>query len=191
MANNVTSTVYVKGTKELIDKVDEMFSHEKGGDKFSSNTEWLAKTVYEEYDWSTTPIGAKWCYLEQDEREDDNTYLFTTVSAWDAPIQYLEKLTEVVVGLDESAVVECTYIDEAPNFIGAFYGSKNGTYTLQEEPDDRPDEYDYEDEEGDIDYVAYDEAVDNYYYELDDLTNEMLAEARVEVDGDILTESEE
>ena len=184
MANHVTSSIRINGTKELIDKVEEMFNHEKGGKKFEMKTEWLAKTVYDEYDWQTTPIGAKWCYLDDECRESDNEYYFTTVSAWSAPIDYLKKLTEVLVAIDDSTTIECTYQDEMPNFVGAFYGSKNGVVDREDEPDDRPDEEDFEDEDGEIDDYAYDDAVDSYYYGLDDLTQEILEDIKYEIDGE-------
>ena len=184
MANHVTSGIRINGTKELIDKVVEMFNHDKGGKKFEMKTEWLAKTVYDDYDWQTTPIGAKWCYLDDECRESDNEYYFATVSAWSAPIDYLKKLTEVLVAIDDSTTIECTYQDEMPNFVGAFYGSKNGVLDREDEPDDRPEEEDFEDEDGEIDDYAYDDAVDSYYYGLDDLTQEILEDIKYEVDGE-------
>jgi hypothetical protein len=192
MANYVTSSIYIKGTKELIDEVDKIFDHKKGGDKYSEKSEWLARTVYEDFDpsraWMSENVGTKWCHLEQDSREGDDTFWFTTVSAWGFPKEYLEKLTETLLEIDDSVVIECTYQDEAPNFVGGFYGSKNGTKFHEGDDYEYPDEDDYLDDEGDVDYDAYDEAMDSFYYELDEVAQEYLSEAKYDVEGDLITE---
>ena len=177
MANNVNSTIRVKGTKELIDKINEMFAHKIGKD-----SEWFARTIYDEYesssDWMAKHIGPKWIYSDYAGKEGDEEFEIQTVSAWEFPKEYLKKLLEIILAIDDSATVECTYQDEIPKFVGAFYGTKNGNDYKQEVPDDGPDEDDFEDDEGDIDDVAYDEAVENYEYELDDLCQKLLDELK-------------
>jgi hypothetical protein len=65
-----------------------------------------------------------------------------------------------------------------PNFVGAAYGNKNG-YTDEFDHDvERPSEDDFEDEDGEIDYDAYDEAEMNFDYEMDEIKDELLKECK-------------
>jgi len=107
-------------------------------------------------------------------KEGEEEFEVQTVSAWEFPKEYLKKLLEIILAIDDSATVECTYQDEIPKFVGAFYGTKNGNDYKQEVPD----EDDFEDDEGDIVDVVYDEAVENYEYELDDLCQKLLDELK-------------
>jgi hypothetical protein len=186
MANNVTSNINVRGAKDVIDLVEKMFNHENGGEKNGLGTEWLARTILDENikwediggQWVFDNIGPKWCYLEDDCREDDNTYYISTISAWSAPTEYLDNLLKKLTEVDESVEIECTYEDEMPNFVGSYYGNKSGSISYQDDDIEIPDEDDFDS------YEEYEEAYEEFNEGLYDIKQNLLSECKSFVNGD-------
>jgi len=115
--------------KELYSKVRQDSHYQWFGDIFQ--TDELSYEKLETYDWTIPNIGAKWCYFE-DKDED----FFSTESAWDAPIDGIEKLLEDLSQYDNKMITVVRYEDEFPNFIGA------AVYVGNRQIDSRQDESD-------------------------------------------------
>jgi hypothetical protein len=195
MANNVWTTINIEGgTPETMKKVAELFEHEKGGKSSDMDSEWLCRTIYEDYEptrsWMHENMGPKWIYVE-DLMIFEDYIEFSTQSAWDYPDIYLKKLLETVLKIDEAITIRAQFDDEMPNFVGAAYGNKNGYYDLFDHDVERPSEEDFEDEEGEIDYDAHDEAVEKYDYELDEIKDDLLSECQTALSDKVITEAEE
>lgn len=190
MANEVWTSVQINGgSPESVKKVGEIFDNEKIKDK--TGTEWLARTLYDEIEdsrtWMYEHIGPKWCEME-DYLIFEDYIEFSTRSAWDYPDIYLKKLLETILKIDEDFEIVVQFDDEMPNFVGAAYGNKNG-YTDEFDHDvDRPSEEDFEDEDGEYDDDAYDEALERFHYDMDDVKDELLSECKSSLKDKVITE---
>ena len=120
MANNVTFKVsFEQINKAATERLKEMFSRFQNndcnfGDMFVDGKE--GSPTYEETNtrnWYNENIGSKWCYLE----EYDDDYLFGR-SAWAAPWEGLHWLADQLGELDPELLMNVSYEDEGPNFVG-------------------------------------------------------------------------
>ena len=120
MANNVTFKVsFEQINKAAKERLKEMFSRFQDndcnfGDMFVDGKE--GSPTYEETstrNWYNENIGSKWCYLE----EYDDDYLFGR-SAWAAPSDGLHWLAEQLGELDPELLMNVSFEDEMPNFVG-------------------------------------------------------------------------
>ena len=120
MANNVTFKVsFEQINKAAKERLKEMFSRFQDndcnfGDMFVDGKE--GSPTYEETNtrnWYNENIGSKWCYLE----EYDDDYLFGR-SAWAAPWEGLHWLADQLGELDPELLMNVSYEDEGPNFVG-------------------------------------------------------------------------
>ena len=120
MANNVTFKVsFEQINKAATERIKEMFSRFQNndcnfGDMFVDGKE--GSPTYEETNnrgWYNENIGSKWCYLE----EYDNDYLFGR-SAWAPPSEGFHWLAEQLGELDPELLMNVSFEDEGPNFVG-------------------------------------------------------------------------
>ena len=120
MANNVTFKVSFEQINEAAKKrLREMFSRFQDndcnfGDMFVDGKE--GSPTYEETNtrnWYNENIGSKWCYLE----EYDDDYLFGR-SAWAPPSEGFHWLAEQLGELDPELLMNVSFEDEMPNFVG-------------------------------------------------------------------------
>ena len=120
MANHVTFRAnFEQINEEALAKLQELYSRFQDndcnfGDMFVDGGE--GSPTYEETNsrsWYIENVGAKWCYLE----EHDEEGIFGT-SAWDAPELGLCWLAEQLGELDPELLMNVSYEDEGPNFVG-------------------------------------------------------------------------
>ena len=120
MANNVTFRANFEQINEAaLEKLQELYSRFQDddcnfGDMFVDGGE--GSPTYEETNsrsWYIENVGAKWCYLE--EYDDDG--IFGT-SAWSAPEAGLQWLAEQLGELDPDLLMNVSFEDEGPNFVG-------------------------------------------------------------------------
>ena len=120
MANNVTFKVSFEQINEAAkERLKEMFSRFQDndcnfGDMFVDGKE--GSPTYEETNtrnWYNENIGSKWCYLE----EYDDDYLFGR-SAWAPPSEGFHWLAEQLGELDPELLMNVSFEDEMPNFVG-------------------------------------------------------------------------
>ena len=120
MANNVTFKVsFEQINKAAKERLKEMFSRFQDndcnfGDMFVDGKE--GSPTYEETstrNWYNENIGSKWCYLE----EYDDDYLFGR-SAWAPPSEGFHWLAEQLGELDPELLMNVSFEDEMPNFVG-------------------------------------------------------------------------
>jgi hypothetical protein len=120
MANNVTFRAsFEQINEEALAKLQELYSRFQDddcnfGDMFVDGGE--GSPTYEETNsrsWYIENVGAKWCYLE----ECDDDGIFGT-SAWSAPEAGLQWLAEQLGELDPDLLMNVSFEDEGPNFVG-------------------------------------------------------------------------
>ena len=115
MANEVRTFIEVKSdNNETFTKLQEMFG---GADyKTMYETDWLYHKLYgeKEYDRGvyTEEMGAKWCYVDDIDPADDS-FTMTTVSAWYYCEGAIQRLQEILHGVDEEVCIAFTYEDES------------------------------------------------------------------------------
>lgn len=130
MANNVYT--YVNFHK-ISDAGKEKFNELLSRVRTDGNYQWLGdmwvdgkegSPTYEEtekYEWTTTVIGPKWNYIE--DQGDDFLYL---CSAWSWPENGVMWIVDQISEVDPELIVTVTYEDEMPNFFGCAVFSKEG-----------------------------------------------------------------
>ncbi len=120
MANNVTFKIsFEQINKAAKERLKEMFSRFRDddcnfGDMFVDGKE--GSPTYEETNtrnWYNENVGSKWCYLE----EYDDDYLFGR-SAWAPPSEGFHWLAEQLGELDPELLMNVSFEDEMPNFVG-------------------------------------------------------------------------
>jgi hypothetical protein len=124
MANYVNSSIIFKQiNEEAKSKLQEMFTRLRAendqqwlSDIFTDGSE-LTYEQSESYEWNTTNIGPKWCYVE-DYDIDLSTPYINLVSAWSPPSEGLISIIEILKEYDNNIVATITYEDEGPNFVG-------------------------------------------------------------------------
>lgn len=169
MANHVNTLVYFQEISDAgkarlaelyarIRKDDE--SREWFGDMFVDGQE--DSPTYEQtetYDWMINNVGSKWAYVEDCEEE-----MLRVLSAWSAPLDGIEWLSQEIGKVDPNVIIHVQYEDEMPNFVGCAVYDRDGQYEMWEWEWDELREilhcdvpellehWDAEEEEGDDEY---------------------------------------
>ena len=135
MANHVENYITIKNLNDEAKKeIIRIFKVQPGTYNEVHTTELISgifdKPEYTEGDydreWVIDNCGAKWFFGSvEDEFEDE--IIIRIVSAWDPINPLLEIFTQRLVKICENVVVESIFEDEAYNFAGVFYGSKEYT----------------------------------------------------------------
>jgi hypothetical protein len=139
MANHVTFRAnFEQINKAALAKLKDLYSRFQDsncnfGDMFVDGKE--GSPTYEETNsrsWYNENVGAKWCYLE----EYDDDYLFGT-SAWAAPEAGLQWLADQLGELDPNLLMNVSFEDEGPNFVGwmVFDGTELWDVGFEEDED--------------------------------------------------------
>jgi hypothetical protein len=139
MANHVTFRAnFEQINKAALAKLKDLYSRFQDsncnfGDMFVDDKE--GSPTYEETNsrsWYNENVGAKWCYLE----EYDDDYLFGT-SAWAAPEAGLQWLADQLGELDPNLLMNVSFEDEGPNFVGwmVFDGTELWDVGFEEDED--------------------------------------------------------
>ena len=133
MANHVYSTIEIKfKTEEDTSKFLEWIGFESNSENWPENSTYMSQmeacskcffdSLYagteDTRDWWLENVGAKWCYIDDIESDDDTVYL-NIVSAWEFPEGLFFKLTDFLRDQYAGAKVEGTFDDEGYCFIGA------------------------------------------------------------------------
>ena len=135
--------------KELVEAYDQPFMSDV--EKTLDEDGWLEDS----YDWHINNIGAKWVNLDY---ADEST--LSGYSAWSPPIEMLGHFAKFI-----KQDLKMTYEDEFRNFIGVAWSDDEGNTSYEELADDDvlqlfldktdmeelPDEYDWWEEEVDVD----------------------------------------
>ena len=139
MANHATFRAnFEQINKAALAKLKDLYSRFQDsncnfGDMFVDDKE--GSPTYEETNsrsWYNENVGAKWCYLE----EYDDDYLFGT-SAWAAPEAGLQWLADQLGELDPNLLMNVSFEDEGPNFVGwmVFDGTELWDVGFEEDED--------------------------------------------------------
>ena len=177
MANHVwTRTQVLSEHKEIHEKLYEWFGDLNGWNE--SHIRGTVEPIFGKYDkYPMDAIGPKWILVEDIDDFDTETYI-TFCSAWSFPEGYMEEFVAVMVALDEDVIVKFTADEESDDFIVGGYGSKNGFKWYEDDSPERPWEEECE-EEG----LDYDDEVDKFYQEVDDIRDGMVESAEQHVEG--------
>ena len=178
MANHVwTRTQVLSENKEVHEKLYEWFGDLNGWNE--SHIRGTVEPIFGKYDkYPMDAIGSKWIVVEDMDDYDTETYI-TFCSAWSFPEGYMEEFCRKVCReLDEEAVVKFTADEESDDFLIGGYGNKNGFHWYEDDSPERPWEEECE-EEG----LDYDDEIDKFYQEVDDIRDSMVASAEQEVEG--------
>ena len=172
MANHVWTRTQVLSEKvEVHEQLFEWFGKVKG---------WTGETVretvepifgkYEKY--PIDEIGPKWIIVEDMDKTDDNETYLNLCSAWSFPDGYMKKFLEKVLELDEDATIQFMVEEESDDFLIGGYGSKNGYCFYEDDSPERPWE-----EECELEGLDYDDEINQFYEEIDDMTSTMIAKS--------------
>ncbi len=188
MANNLKSFVEVKGNEEVVKLIDSLIDKVNDNDSDSPVTS-FATAFYDDVDlsedrgvmnsWSLDNLGSKWTTLY----DVIDSGSFSIESAWYPPKQFFIHLYNLCVTLDENVQIEVTYEDETYSPIGAIVvkKDKDGTPCIWLEEDDdieNPlDDMDWDDEK-------YDETSEEFYENIYDVQQSLLATCIEIVDSD-------
>jgi len=195
MANEVRTYIEVKSdNNDVFKKLQALLGDADYNEM--GHTMWLYNRLYdfpndnEDYDRGdyTEKMGAKWCWLDDIDRGDEN-FTMTTVSAWYFCEGAIRRLQEILQEVDKEVCVAFTYEDESLDPIGGGACYK-GEMIIHEETLEWPNYDDYE-EEGDYD-EALEEMYDNLFDICDRLKNHAIVEVYEEMNGyDEIEDSEE
>jgi len=186
MSNEVRTYIEVKSdNNDVFKKLQSLL-----GDadyKEMGHTMWLYNRLYdfpndnEEYDRGdyTERMGAKWCWLDDIDRGDEN-FTMTTVSAWYYCEGAIRRLQEILQEVDEEVCIAFTYEDESLDPIGGGACYKGELFTYEDSLE-WPNYDDYE-EESDYD-SALEEMYDSVYQICEELKNEAMVDVYEEVNG--------
>ena len=175
MANHVSTLIEVSSDNNAVfTRLKEMMGDPTYNEMADSM--WLHNILYGEGEYDretyTDRMGAKWCYVDELDVEDDFFEMRTT-SAWYFPEHAIKQLQYLLKEVDEDVCVSFTFEDESLDPIGggACY---RGEFVAYQDSVGYPDEDDYEDEEA---YeIAVEEMWDNVYETCSELKEEALAE---------------
>ena len=174
MANHVWQRVTINSEKpELHNKLRRWWDRLEYND-----VKGVVEPVFgKDFKYSTDVVGSKWVIIEDCDFGEDETYI-NFCSAWSPAVGFLEELNSVIQAMDENACMSFTGDEESDDFWFAGYGSKNG-FHWEEDADgpERPFE-----EECEEDGTDYDELIDEFYDEVNDLQSILLSECIMRVD---------
>ena len=176
MANHVWQRVTVNSEKEEVHRTLEKWW--SGLDY--NDVKGVVEPVFgKDFKYDTNTVGSKWVIIEDSDYGDDESYI-NFCSAWSPADGFLEELSSVIVAMDENACISFTGDEESDDFLFAGYGSKNGFHWKMDDDEgpERPWEEECE-EEG----IDYDEAIDTFYDDVNEIQSSLLAECVMEVDN--------
>ena len=128
MANHMSTSLTIGNLdKPSYDKLKQIFND--GTNEYYTNVEHIIKQMYgdvdfSKLDWWYDNVGSKWLEVESAVTEDfeSEVQLYMT-SAWNVPVEFLEKLRDILTDINKDVVLYGTYEDESLEPIGAFvYG---------------------------------------------------------------------
>lgn len=126
MANHMSTYVIIENlNNEAFEKLKEIFND--GKNEYCVDSEHAIKVMYgeneyqPEYQWWIENIGAKWLEIEGSVTGpfEETVELYLT-SAWSVPTEFLQKLTDILVTINDKIVVYGQYEDESLDPMGAF-----------------------------------------------------------------------
>ena len=195
MANNLKSTVEVKGNEEVVKLVDSLIDKVNDNNSDSPVTA-FATAFYDDVDltedrgvlneWSYEKLGSKWTTLYDVINEGE----FSIESAWYPPKQFFIHLYNLCFPLDNDVVIEVRYEDEGYNPVGALLVKSVTTYGEHEETTEGclwSEEEEMEDPTVDMDWddENYDEVSSEFYESVYDTQLRLLSNCKelIELDG--------
>ena len=119
MANTVSNYLHIDGTKEVQDKIDELFLNAGGYAETNLFVNSLYNTEYKEgvpYEWLYDNVGTKWIYVEN----EIDRGRWNISSANYTPKEFWIHLYKLAVEIDPNVRIEVKYHDEGYEPIGAF-----------------------------------------------------------------------
>ena len=176
MANHVWQRVTVNSEKEEVHRTLEKWW--SGLDY--NDVKGVVEPVFgKDFKYDTNTVGSKWVIIEDSDYGDDESYI-NFCSAWHPADGFLEELSSVIVAMDENACISFTGDEESDDFLFAGYGSKNGFHWKMDDDEgpERPWEEDCE-QEG----LNYDDCIDRFYDDVNEVQSSLLAECVMEVDN--------
>ena len=165
MANHVTTNLTIEGNKELMDFLEEkakLVDERRKDDHYLAFVGAFLPEMENRRDWFSENVGAKWCYHE-DFYNDGSTAEIILTSAWYYPEYLIEHLFKICAEIDENVEIYGTFEDESYTPVGGFAINKYGFESDEEDELEHPDSDDYLDDDGEVDYDRYDEAMEEFY----------------------------
>jgi len=149
MANNVTTHITFENLSPKAKDFLASLSEKRKEDEYCYMIPLYGMDVNDEkanYDWFCENIGPKWMYLED---VDMDIGYMNCVSAWSAPVPFMDRLYEYLVSLDSpDLILWATIEDEMPNFVGVY--GRHGEDSYQ---DEIVEDF-YQEEIGDVPFIA-------------------------------------
>ena len=168
MANHVTTNLTIEGNKKLMDFLEEkakLVDERRKDDHYLAFVGAFLPEMENRRDWFSENVGAKWCYHE-DFYNDGSTAEIILTSAWYYPEYLIEHLFKICAEIDENVEIYGTFEDESYTPVGGFAINKYGFESDEEDELEHPDSDDYLDDDGEVDYDRYDEAMEEFYDEV-------------------------
>ena len=184
MANNVYTVVSIEASKKLIKNfTDKIFTPEVEKAEWQKKSDLLADNLYgllyKDYpkdnltrDWMIENVGAKWCFVHDWFIEDDLIEL-TFDSAWYPPEELFHELADWFTKRGEFTM-EAKSEDEAYLHVSGGYANQHGSEFICED-DGLPE---YPDDEDFNDQYEYDEAVEKFYDDINDIKENLINECK-------------
>lgn len=146
MANYIENYITIRNAdNNVLNEIKRIFEYEAENTYKTIHTEDLANRIYGEeapveYDrqWYIEKCGAKWLYGAVEDWDVDEIIVNIT-SAWDPINPLLDRLVINLIAIKEDVVIENKFEDEALNFMGVAYFSKE--YSDEEYLDEEVDAY--------------------------------------------------
>ena len=174
MANHVWSRVVVTSDEEELHQQLESWFTDIG----PTDVRGTVKPLFGDYEtYPTDEIGSKWIYVEDFDSWSENETYINFCSAWHFPEGYMEQLAAVVLAMDSSASLEVRGEEESDDFLVGGYGDINGFSCYMDDSPDRPWEEQFDD------YNDYDEHIDEFYDEVNDVQDDLIERARDEINN--------
>ena len=165
MANHVSTNLTIEGNKalmEFLQKKAELVDEKEKEDRYLAFVGAFLPEMENRRDWFSENVGAKWCYHE-DFYNDGSTAEIILTSAWYYPEYLIEHLFKICAEIDENVEIYGTFEDESYTPVGGFAINKYGFESDEEDELEHPDSDDYLDDDGEVDYDRYDEAMEEFY----------------------------
>ena len=168
MANHVTTNLTIEGNKKLMDFLEEkakLVDERRKDDHYLAFVGAFLPDMENRRDWFSENVGAKWCHHEDIQIDDESAYIHL-ISAWYYPEYLIEHLFKICAEIDEDVEIYGTFEDESYTPVGGFAINKYGFESDEEDELEHPDSDDYLDDDGEVDYDSYDEAMEEFYDEV-------------------------
>lgn len=126
MANHVNSYICIRqiseeGQKVWNDIVSRIQESEPLYGEYHLGHLWVDDIDEIDRSWMCEKVGAKWAY-----GSDMDEGGMRIQSAWSACMEFVEEVVRRIAEVDDSILIEYTYEDEMPNFIGAAVFNNEG-----------------------------------------------------------------